>query len=110
MRQLHQAVGVVNALVAALNGALTHIHKFADVLHFLSGNFKHAAYLRVAADLPSELLIRRPDVRQAEQQLLANNANIGAALAAFFPRISLTASAGVASNDLDTLFSSGTSA
>ena len=64
----------------------------------------------VPAGLPSELLIRRPDVRQAEQQLLANNANIGAARAAFFPRISLTASAGVASNDLDTLFSNGTSA
>ncbi|OYT92668.1 MAG: multidrug transporter [Burkholderiales bacterium PBB3] len=64
----------------------------------------------VPAGLPSELLIRRPDVRQAEQQLLANNANIGAARAAFFPRISLTASAGVVSNDLDTLFSSGTSA
>ena len=64
----------------------------------------------VPAGLPSELLIRRPDVRQAEQQLLANNANIGAARAAFFPRISLTATAGLASNDLDTLFSNATSA
>lgn len=64
----------------------------------------------VPAGLPSELLTRRPDVRQAEQQLLANNANIGAARSAFFPRISLTASAGVASSDLDTLFSNGASA
>lgn len=64
----------------------------------------------VPAGLPSELLARRPDVRQAEQQLVANNANIGAARAAFFPRISLTASAGVASSDLDTLFSNGASA
>ena len=64
----------------------------------------------VPAGLPSELLIRRPDVRQAEQQLLANNANIGAARAAFFPRIALTASAGVASNDLETLFSNGAAA
>ena len=62
------------------------------------------------AGVPSELLVRRPDVRQAEQNLLALNANIGAARAAFFPRITLTASAGVASSDLDTLFSNGTSA
>ena len=56
------------------------------------------------AGVPSELLTRRPDVRQAEQTLLANNANIGAARAAFFPRITLTGSTGVASNDLDKLF------
>jgi multidrug efflux system outer membrane protein len=62
------------------------------------------------AGVPSEVLTRRPDVRQAEQQLLAYNANIGAARAAFFPRITLTASAGVASNDLETLFNNGTSA
>ncbi len=62
------------------------------------------------AGVPSELLARRPDIRQAEQQLLANNANIGAARAAFFPRITLTGSAGVVSSDLDTLFSNGTSA
>jgi len=60
--------------------------------------------------VPSELLTRRPDVRQAEQVLLANNANIGAARAAFFPRITLTASAGVTSSELDKLFSNGTSA
>ena len=62
------------------------------------------------AGVPSELLTRRPDIRQAEQQLLANNANIGAARAAFFPRITLTGSAGVVSSELDTLFNSGTSA
>ena len=62
------------------------------------------------AGVPSDLLTRRPDIRQAEQQLLANNANIGAARAAFFPRITLTGSAGVVSNDLDMLFSNGTTA
>jgi multidrug efflux system outer membrane protein len=62
----------------------------------------------VPVDLPSDLLTRRPDIRQAEQQLISANANIGAARAAFFPRISLTASAGSASNDLGNLFKDGT--
>lgn len=57
--------------------------------------------------LPSELLLRRPDVRQAEQQLIAANANIGAARAAFFPKIVLTASAGSVSNQLEGLFKDG---
>ena len=65
------------------------------------------ATLRLAdlpAGLPSEVLLQRPDVRQAEQQLVAANANIGAARAAFFPRISLTGSAGFASTQLSGLF------
>jgi multidrug efflux system outer membrane protein len=58
--------------------------------------------------LPSEVLVRRPDVRQAEQQLIAANANIGAARAAFFPKITLTGSLGSASNELAGLFKAGT--
>ncbi|HJS47360.1 MAG TPA: efflux transporter outer membrane subunit [Gemmatimonadales bacterium] len=62
----------------------------------------------IPAGLPAELLERRPDVRQAEEQLHAANARIGAAIAALFPTISLTAAGGTVSNDLDNLFSGGT--
>ena len=58
----------------------------------------------VPAGLPSALLDRRPDVREAEQTLAANTANIGAAKALLFPSISLTGSYGFASTALDTLF------
>jgi len=60
--------------------------------------------------LDSSVLLRRPDVRQAEHTLIAANANIGAARAAFFPRITLTASGGVVSDQLDLLFKDGTRA
>jgi multidrug efflux system outer membrane protein len=60
------------------------------------------------AQLPSQVLLRRPDVQQAEHLLRSANANIGAARAAFFPTISLTGSIGTASTDLSNLFSAGT--
>jgi len=57
--------------------------------------------------LPSVVLLRRPDVLQAEHLLKAANANIGAARAAFFPSITLTSAIGTASGDLSNLFRSG---
>jgi multidrug efflux system outer membrane protein len=63
----------------------------------------------VPAGLSSSVLLQRPDVLQAEHQLKSANANIGAARAAFFPSLSLTASTGLASTELSDLFSNGAS-
>ncbi|HOW64541.1 MAG TPA: efflux transporter outer membrane subunit [Candidatus Paceibacterota bacterium] len=61
----------------------------------------------IGAGVSSDVLLQRPDVLQAENLLKAANADIGAARAAFFPRISLTAAIGTASSDLSGLFTSG---
>ena len=65
------------------------------------------ALLAVPPDLPSTTLLRRPDLRAAEAALRGSYASIGAARAAFFPAITLTASVGTASNALSGLFEGG---
>jgi outer membrane protein, multidrug efflux system len=89
-----------NALVLLVGSALP-----AEASPAASSPLSLSAELPVG--LPSAVLTRRPDVRQAEQLLSAANANIGAARAAFFPRITLTGSAGLASSDLAGLFKGG---
>jgi multidrug efflux system outer membrane protein len=96
-RQLAQAGNALNLLVGGPAGNLPPPQT-------LSGQ-------NIVTDLPpgapSDLLTRRPDIRAAEQRLMAANANIGAARAAFFPRISLTSTIGTVSPELSGLFEAG---
>lgn len=104
-QQQRQRMQDENALVLLLGQALP-----PDIRSSL-GNARLAdapAMPALPAGMPSDLLTRRPDIRQAEQLLIGANANIGAARAAFFPRIALTAQAGSVSDELSGLFKSGT--
>jgi multidrug efflux system outer membrane protein len=75
---------------------------------FQTGLGDKSVFPVLPAGLPSELLARRPDIRAAEHSLLAANANIGAARAAFFPSVTLTGSGGTGSGGLAKLFGAGT--
>jgi NodT family efflux transporter outer membrane factor (OMF) lipoprotein len=101
LAQLQRQQALDQNTLALLLGEPAPANAVADVA--LAG----VALPDVPAGLPSDVLVQRPDVRQAEQLLVAANANIGAARAAFFPRISLTAGLGTASNELSGLFSGG---
>lgn len=102
-QQQRQRSQDLNALALLVGQAVP-----ASLLPSVPKEVDRSSLLRdVPEGLPSDLLERRPDIRQAEQQLLAANANIGAARAAFFPRISLTTSLGSASTELSGLFKDG---
>ncbi len=102
-QQLRQRALDENALVLLLGKPLGETAQ----AQLVQPSLNQPAFADLPVGLPSDLLNRRPDIRQAEQNLIASNANIGAARAAFFPRISLTASLGSASSDLSGLFKNG---
>lgn len=79
----------------------------AEFANKKESNFDLQYLKEIPAGLPSDLLANRPDIISAEHQLMAANANIGAARAAFFPSISLTSNVGTMSPSFSNLFSAG---
>ncbi len=96
-RQLSAAENLLDVLVGTSVGQMKDLPAGRALAH-------QGIQADAMAGLPADVLLQRPDVRAAEQRLLAANANIGAARAAFFPRIALTGNAGFASRNLNGLF------
>jgi outer membrane protein, multidrug efflux system len=93
-RRIEQQENLISTLLGNNPGPIARGTKLTDQPHSPD----------IPAGIPSSLLERRPDVRQAEAQLIAANAQIGVAKAAYFPQISLTASSGFQSSALTSLF------
>ncbi len=112
VRQAEQLLYTATAQIAATERAIAETENQLNVLLGQNpGDVPRGKPLvemvgpsKVPAGLPSDLLERRPDIRQAEQTLVAANAQIGAAKAQFFPQISLTGLLGVQSRNLSNLF------
>jgi outer membrane protein, multidrug efflux system len=98
-RRIRQQENLINFLLGRNPGPVSRGKAFEK-----SETIEALALPAVPAGLPSDLLLRRPDIRQAEQQLIAANARIGVAKAQYFPSISLTGLFGSASRDLGDLF------
>lgn len=102
LRQVDQDRNALALLVGApVDDSLASAKGDLDALRFVED---------LPVGLPSDVLLRRPDIAQAEHTLKGANANIGAARAAFFPKLSLTAAFGSSSLTLDTLFAAGSGA
>ena len=97
--QVAQDLNALNLLVGGQVSAELLPESFADPVSGLDP---------LPPGMPSEVLLRRPDILQAERLLRASNADIGAARAAFFPSITLTGAVGAASSEMSTLFDAGT--
>src|SRR3569832_511095 len=95
---------------AQTENALRLLAGMAVPLPETPGAARQTALAELVPGLPSDVLLRRPDVRAAEQRLIASNANVGVARAAFFPRIALTGNLGTASSALSGLFDAGSRA
>ncbi len=117
MQDVYQAQILVSTAEATIADTLRRIEQQENALCILLGRnpgpvARGAGLLQqqvlgaVPAGLPSELIDRRPDIRVAEQQLVAANADVGQAKAAFFPRISLTGFFGYQSVEMSDLFTS----
>lgn len=114
-----QAEGQVDAAVASLEARKRTLNQAHNALVLLIGDEvpadlpdvtplnSHQVLTSLPPGLPSELLRQRPDIRTTEQNLIAANADIGVARAAFFPRITLTSMIGFASPELSGLFNDG---
>ncbi len=109
--QTSSAAAALAAAEAQIPALQSQINELENTLSVLAGRMPgpiarggslkaFAAASKVSSGIPADVIARRPDIRAAEQELRAANADIGVAIASYFPSISLTAAGGVASSDL----------